>query len=147
MNSPLSFFWHKRPDCESCRKRLLCHIGKSDNRQFFIFREKKLHLLNIFEEIGDYTPQNSFAASLSLCIYWSITSHVTDPSNLAFLRRLWKVGGVAECSHSLGTTSWLLKEAKFFFGRLPLLETTISSLSSARCAPFWWKISGVTGQF
>ena len=31
-------------------------------------------------------------------------------------------------------TSWLLKEAKF--GRLPLLETTISSLSSARCAPF-----------
>ena len=33
------------------------------------------------------------------------------------------------------STSWLLKEAKF--GRLPLLETTISSLSSARCAPFW----------
>ena len=36
-------------------------------------------------------------------------------------------------------TSWLLKEAKF--GRLPRLETTISSLSSARCAPFWGKIS------
>ena len=42
-------------------------------------------------------------------------------------------------------TSWLLKEAKF--GRLPLLETTVSSLSSARCAPFWGKISGGTGQF
>ena len=42
-------------------------------------------------------------------------------------------------------TSWLLKEAKF--GRLPLLETTISSLSSTRCAPFSGKISGVTGQF
>ena len=40
-------------------------------------------------------------------------------------------------------TIWLLKEAKF--GLLPLLETTISSLSSARCAPFWGKISGVTG--
>ena len=46
---------------------------------------------------------------------------------------------------SMNATSWLLKEAKF--DRLPLLETTISSLSSARCAPFWGKISGVTGQF
>ena len=41
-------------------------------------------------------------------------------------------------------TSWLLKEAKF--GRSPLIETTIPSLSSARCAPFWEKVSGVTGQ-
>ena len=38
-----------------------------------------------------------------------------------------------------------LKKPKF--GRSPLLETTISSLLSARCAPFWGKISGVTGQF
>ena len=42
-------------------------------------------------------------------------------------------------------TSWLLKKAKFC--RLPLLEITISSLSSARYAPFWGNISGVTGQF
>ena len=45
----------------------------------------------------------------------------------------------------LDSTSRLLKEAKF--GRLPLLEATLSSLSSARCAPFWGKISGITGQF
>ena len=52
---------------------------------------------------------------------------------------------IAHCFAKNESTSWLLKEAKF--GRLPLLETTISSLSSARCAPFWGKISGVTGQF
>ena len=60
-----------------------------------------------------------------------------ERSNLRYVRRF--KSRPHEC------TSWLLKEAKF--GRLPLLETTLSSLSSIRCAPFWGKISGVTEQF
>ena len=40
-------------------------------------------------------------------------------------------------------TSWLLKEAKFV--RLPLLETTTSSLSSARCAPYLEPLDSFNG--
>ena len=58
--------------------------------------------------------------------------------------KCWCCGALAAISLMTDNTSWLLKKPSKY-GRLPLLET-ISSLSSARCAPFWGKVSGVTGK-